>query len=156
MRCSKLSNVHTVQEAAEMFASASTQTPGPLNSCVSCLSSAPLHITADVHVPRTHSDAHFSHNISAFSSSNPMVCDFFPKEKKAYKTVKQNGPPLLAEVQEHHQKTFLSVTAPKYTHTHPCNQIHTYTHTSATCVCVLDGCQRQKACSDRTKAPQAL
>lgn len=102
------------------------QTPSPLNSCVSCLSSAPLHITVDMHVLRTHSDTHFSPNISA-------------------KSIKLSN-----NIDLHHMQRFKNITKHfwvslhrnPHTHTHVikstlqgCSSKTLSNHKSATCVC---------------------
>lgn len=85
---SKLSNVHTVQEAAEMFANASTDSKSPEQLCLlSFLSTSAHHSRRD-----PHGDTYYYPNISA-----PRVTMQVPtmvyKKKKNCKTVKQNGSP---------------------------------------------------------------
>lgn len=106
MKCNKLSNVHTVQEAAEMFANASTDSKSPEQLCLLSFLSTSAY--------------HSGHACPPHTLRHTLLPQHF---SKVYKTVKQHRSPPHAEVQEHHQ-TFLSVTAPKSTHTHPCNQIH--------------------------------
>lgn len=83
---------------------------------------------------------HFSTRVT---SSN-YALHFLEKKKK----VKQR------DLHRSLQKIFLCASAQKSTHT--CNQIQihtsTHTHTNLSKVCFVDGCQTEKACSDRTKA----
>ncbi len=90
------------------------QTPSPLNSCVSCLSSAPLHITADVYVLRTNSDTHtLQHFNSLVTLQVPtMVCTFYKRKKRFVNLTK---------------KHFLRVTAPTCTHNHAIISESTFT-----------------------------
>ncbi len=121
MRCSSLQmckQCRKLQKCLLMQA----QTPMPLNSCVSCLSSAQPHIIVDVYVLHIQSETTFQILELLYRFQLRSTC-FFPRENKP---VKLSGKMNLRRIQRFvnlSKKTILCVSALKSTRTQPCNQI---------------------------------
>lgn len=113
----QLSNVHTVQEAAEVFASVSTDSRSPEQLCLlSSLSTSAHHSgrACPAHNTTTHTtppNLQLPEHLFKF-----WLCFMTEEKKNLCTTVKRNGSPLLCEP---HQKSFLL---------RHCTEIHTHTH----------------------------
>lgn len=117
------------------------QTPSPLNSCVSCLSSAPLHITMDVYVlPTEHTHTNTQTLPQHISLHNfHLWFTLFSKGK----IIKQNGGMAEICVDHHLYCNYTESSTHTPTQSNP-NSLHMaaneeytqiHTHKSATCVC---------------------
>lgn len=143
MRCSKLLNVHTVQEAAEMFANASTDSQSPEQLCLlSFLSTSAYHNGRVCSAYSTHTHKHANSPPTHQPPQLPSVVYTF-LQRRNHQTKWRNGrnlwrsSPLLQlhwilDTYPHTIKSKSTSYGCKW-RIHP--NTHFHTHKSATCVC---------------------